>query len=157
MFSIYEAGALIGRSRSGIDSMSLSAIIITLADPDAPSGLSFQLSYAAMTAIFLIYPHLRAIVPTRRKVVGSIVDVCAMTVACQVTTAPIIFLHFGTFAFFSLLANLLCTPIVSISMALIPTVFIAPWLGDGAVDTVASVLRTVIKIFIDINAVISHL
>lgn len=157
MFSIYEAGALIGRSRSGIDSMSLSAIIITLADPDAPSGLSFQLSYAAMTAIFLIYPHLRAIVPTRRKVVGSIADVCAMTVACQVTTAPIIFLHFGTFAFFSLLANLLCTPIVSVSMALIPFVFVAPCLGDGAADTVASMLRTVIKIFIDINAVISHL
>ena len=44
MFSIYEAGALLGRARSGVDSMALSAIIITVADPDAPPGPSFQLS-----------------------------------------------------------------------------------------------------------------
>jgi len=157
MFSIYEAGALLGRARSGVDSMALSAIIITVADPDAPSGLSFQLSYAAMTAIFLIYPHIRAIVPTRRKAIGSIVDVCAMTVACQITTAPIIYLHFGTFAFFSLLANLLCTPLVSIAMALIPAALAAPWLGEGAAAAAAGVLSAVIKIFIDINDVISHL
>ena len=139
MFSIYEAGALLGRSRSGLDSMALSAIIIAIADPDAPSGLSFQLSYAAMTAIFLIYPHLRAIV------------------ACQITTAPIIYLHFGTFAFFSLLANLLCTPLVSIAMALIPAALAAPWLGEGAAAAAAGVLSAVIKIFIDINNIISHL
>ena len=156
MFSIYEAGA-IGRARSGVDSMALSAIIITVADPDAPSGLSFQLSYAAMTAIFLIYPHLKALVPTRGKAVGSIVDVCAMTVACQITTAPIIYLHFGTFAFFSLLANLLCTPLVSIAMALIPAAMTASCLGDGAAAATAGILSAVIKIFIDINAVISHL
>ena len=157
MFSIYEAGALLGRSRSGLDSMALSAIIIAIADPDAPSGLSFQLSYAAMTAIFLIYPHIRAIVPTRRKAIGSIVDVCAMTTACQITTAPIIYLHFGTFAFFSLLANLLCTPLVSIAMFLIPAALAAPWAGDGAAAAASWMLSAVIKIFIDINSVISHL
>ena len=157
MFSIYEAGALFGRARSGINSMALSAVIITIADPDAPSGLSFQLSYAAMTAIFLIYPHLRAIVPTRRRITGNIVDICAMTVACQITTAPIIYLHFKTFAFFSLLANLLCTPLVSLAMALIPTAFAASWLGDIAADAAAGLLRAVVKIFIDINNIISNL
>ena len=137
--------------------MALSAIIITIADPDAPSGLSFQLSYAAMTAIFLIYPHLRAIVPVRTRISGNIIDICAMTVACQITTAPVIFLHFKTFAFFSLLANLLCTPLISVAMILIPAVFAAPWLGEGTAAAAAAVLKTVIKIFIDINTVISHL
>lgn len=157
MFSIYEAGAAFGRERSGTESMALSAIIITIADPDAPSGLSFQLSYAAMTAIFLIYPHLRAIVPVRTRISGNIIDICAMTVACQITTAPVIFLHFKTFAFFSLLANLLCTPLISVAMILIPAVFAAPWLGEGTAAAAAAVLKTVIKIFIDINTVISHL
>ena len=157
MFSIYEAGAVFGRERSGTESMALSAIIITIADPDAPSGLSFQLSYAAMTAIFLIYPHLRAIVPVRTRISGNIIDICAMTVACQITTAPVIFLHFKTFAFFSLLANLLCTPLISVAMILIPAVFAAPWLGEGTAAAAAAVLKTVIKIFIDINTVISHL
>lgn len=157
MFSIYEGGAFFGRVRSGINSMALSAIIITIADPDAPSGLSFQLSYAAMTAIFLIYPHLRAILPTRKRIAGNIIDICAMTVACQITTAPIIYLHFRTFAFFSLLANLLCTPLVSIAMALIPAAFAASWIGGEAAETTARLLLVVIKIFIDINNILSNL
>lgn len=157
MFSIYEAGAFFGRRRNGLSSLALSAIIITIADPDAPSGLSFQLSYAAMTAIFLIYPHIRAVVPARSRITGSIVDVCAMTVACQITTAPVIWLHFRTFAFFSLLANLLCAPLVSVAMALIPAAFAAPWLGERSAAAAAWLLRTVLKIFIDINTVISNL
>ena len=148
MFSIYEAGALGGRRRSGLNALSVSAIIITIADPSAPSGISFQLSYAAMTAIFLIFPYLRGIVTVRNKALGKIADACAMTIACQATTAPIIMLHFGTFAFFSLLANLLCAPIVSVAMLLIPSVMIIQ-------DT--AILETAIDVFIRINATISNL
>lgn len=157
MFSIYEAGSLLGRARSGLNALALSAIIITVADPDAPSGLSFQLSYAAMTAIFLIYPHIRGAIRIRGRIAGSIADICAMTVSCQITTAPVIYIHFGTFAFFSLLANLLCTPLVSIAMALIPAVFLAQCLGEGAATVTGELLKAVIKILIDINEVISHL
>lgn len=157
MFTVYEAGALAGRDRSGINSMSISAIIITVADPDAPSGISFQLSYAAMTAIFLIYPHLHSLIPVRRKIFRSITDLCSMTVACQITTAPIIYLHFGTFAFFSLLANLLCSPLITVVMALIPCAFAAPWFGGGTVSSITWAISFLIKTFIDINTVISHL
>lgn len=157
MFTVYEAGALAGRAGSGINSMSISAIIITVADPDAPSGISFQLSYAAMTAIFLIYPHLHSLVPIRRKLFKSIADICSMTLACQITTAPIIYLHFGTFAFFSLLANLLCSPLITIIMVLIPCTFAAPWFGGGAVSSITWAISFLIKTFIDINTVISDL
>lgn len=157
MFSIYEAGALFGRTRSGLNALALSAFIITVADPDAPSGLSFQLSYAAMTAIFLIFPHIRAVIRIRGRIAGSIKDICAMTVSCQITTAPVIFIHFRTFAFFSLLANLLCSPLVTVAMALIPAVFLAQLFGDGAAAAAGEVLKAVIKILIDINEVISHL
>ncbi|HIZ84971.1 MAG TPA: ComEC family competence protein [Candidatus Coprenecus stercoravium] len=147
MLTIYETGALLGRKRCGISSLALSAIIITVADYRAPSGISFQLSYAAMCAIFLIFPHLRSIVRTRNRIAGNIADVCAMTIACQITTAPVIYLHFGTFAFFSLLANLLCTPLTSAAMALIPLSFFSE----------SRLLTYVIELFIRINATISHL
>ena len=42
-------------------------------------------------------------------------------------------------------------------MALIPAALAAPWLGEGAAAAAAGVLSAVIKIFIDINDVISHL
>ena len=157
MFSIYEAGVLAGRRRNGINALSLSAIIITVADPSAPSGISFQLSYAAMTAIFLIFPHLRAIVKTRNRISGRIADACAMTIACQATTAPIILLHFGTFAFYSLLANLLCSPIVSIAMLLIPAVLIIQDTANVILALPGRLLELAIELFIRINATISNL
>lgn len=157
MFSIYEAGVLAGRRRNGINALSLSAIIITVADPSAPSGISFQLSYAAMTAIFLIFPHLRAIVKTRNRISGRIADACAMTIACQATTAPIILLHFGTFAFYSLLANLLCSPIVSIAMLLIPAVLIIQDTANVILSLPGRLLELAIELFIRINATISNL
>lgn len=157
MFSIYEAGVLAGRRRNGINALSLSAIIITVADPSAPSGISFQLSYAAMTAIFLIFPHLRAIVKTRNRISGRIADACAMTIACQATTAPIILLHFGTFAFYSLLANLLCSPIVSIAMLLIPAVLIIQDTANVIFSLPGRLLELAIELFIRINATISNL
>lgn len=157
MFSLYEAGVLAGRRRNGINALSLSAIIITVADPSAPSGISFQLSYAAMTAIFLIFPHLRAIVKTRNRISGRIADACAMTIACQATTAPIILLHFGTFAFYSLLANLLCSPIVSIAMLLIPAVLIIQDTANVILSLPGRLLELAIELFIRINATISNL
>ena len=157
MFSIYEAGVLAGRRRNGINALSLSAIIITVADPSAPSGISFQLSYAAMTAIFLIFPHLRAIVKTRNRISGRIADACAMTIACQATTAPIILLHFGTFAFYSLLANLLCSPIVSIAMLLIPAVLIIQDTANVILALPGRLLELAIELFIRITATISNL
>ena len=157
MFSLYEAGVLAGRRRNGLNALSLSAIIITVADPSAPSGISFQLSYAAMTAIFLIFPHLRAIVKTRNRISGRIADTCAMTIACQATTAPIILLHFGTFAFYSLLANLLCSPIVSIAMLLIPAVLIIQDTANVILSLPGRLLELAIELFIRINATISNL
>ena len=157
MFSLYEAGVLAGRRRNGLNALSLSAIIITVADPSAPSGISFQLSYAAMTAIFLIFPHLRAIVKTRNRISGRIADACAMTIACQATTAPIILLHFGTFAFYSLLANLLCSPIVSIAMLLIPAVLIIQDTANVILALPGRLLELAIELFIRINATISNL
>lgn len=157
MFSIYEAGVLAGRRRNGLNALSLSAIIITVADPSATSGISFQLSYAAMTAIFLIFPHLRAIIKTRNRISGRIADACAMTIACQATTAPIILLHFGTFAFYSLLANLLCSPIVSIAMLLIPAVLIIQDTANVILALPGRLLELAIELFIRINATISNL
>ena len=157
MFSLYEAGVLAGRRRNGLNALSLSAIIITVADPSAPSGISFQLSYAAMTAIFLIFPHLRTIVKTRNRISGRIADACAMTIACQATTAPIILLHFGTFAFYSLLANLLCSPIVSIAMLLIPAILIIQDTANVILSLPGRLLELAIELFIRINATISNL
>ena len=110
-----------------------------------------------MTAIFLIFPYLRGIVAVRNKILGKMADACAMTIACQATTAPIIMLHFGTFAFFSLLANLLCAPIVSVAMLLIPSVMIIQDTANAIFGLPSRILETAIEVFIRINATISNL
>lgn len=157
MLSIYETGSFAGKGRNGISSLALSAIIITTFDPDAPSGISFQLSYAAMSAIFIIYPHVASAVRTENRILRSAFGVCAMTVSCQITTAPVIYLHFGTFAFYSLIANLLCSPVVSLTMILIPATLAASNMGTWVPAFMSSVLHWTIKIFILINTTISNL
>lgn len=157
MLSIYETGSFAGKCRNGISSLALSAIIITTFDPDAPSGISFQLSYAAMSAIFIIYPHITSAVRTESRILRSIFGVCAMTVSCQITTAPIIFLYFRTFAFYSLIANLLCSPIVSLTMILIPATLAASCMDPCIQAFMSYVLHWTIKIFILINTTISNL
>lgn len=156
-FTIYEAGILAGRKKDGLSAMSASAVIITTADPSSPSSISFQLTYAAMTAIFLIYPYLRSAISPGWKPARLLTDACAMTIACQVTTAPVILLHFGTFAFFSLIANLLCSPLVSAAMILIPVSLLCSGI-DGHIFRIPSlILEAIIGIFIDINKIISSL
>lgn len=157
MLSIYEAGALAGRKKNGVCALAASAIIIAAADPSAPSGLSFQLSYSAMAAIFFIFPSVSSIAGCRNRLLRTVTDICAMSIACQITTAPIIFLHFKTFAFYSLIANLLCSPVVSFAMVLIPAVLLTSFTGGPVHEFTSCLLYRTIKIFIQINGTISNL
>ena len=49
---------------------------------------------------------------------------CALSISCQITTAPAVLLYFGTFPQYFLVTNLLCIPlsnaIMVISMIILP-------------------------------------
>jgi competence protein ComEC len=66
----------------------------------------FQLSFAAVAAIFVAVPRLR-----RRlagyAVPGAVADALAVALACSVATTPIVLFHFGEAPVYTVLANVL--------------------------------------------------
>lgn len=154
MACIYEAGTLLGREKHGLNALSISALIICCADPSAPAGISFQLSYCAMLGILLIHPHLEGtmsgITPNRHLV--KIWSTIAISVSCQLATAPLILHYFESFPLVSLLTNLITMPVVSAVMALAPVAIATvgtPWFGP-AVSTLLTHTIDLLNLMIEI-------
>ena len=72
----------------------------------------FQLSFAAVAAIFVAVPRLERRLegyPLPRRLAG----VVAVSTACGIATAPILWLHFGAVPIFAVAANALAAPVVA--------------------------------------------
>jgi competence protein ComEC len=72
----------------------------------------FQLSFAAVAAIFLLVPRIERALegyPVPRWLAG----VLAVSLACGLATAPILFADFGAIPLYSILANALAAPVVA--------------------------------------------
>ena len=117
--ALHEAGSLTFR-HTGIRQILHASLVIQLAlDPTAIRSVSFQLSYAAMAGIAYIYPYLQRFWPERtvyrqpapfRKIWES----AALSISCQITTAPLAWYYFSTFPQHFLLANMTAIPLTGI-------------------------------------------
>ena len=107
----------------------LSSLLIQLTiSPLSIREAGLQLSYLAVGGIAWIYPHLRDIWesgPASKKwylpskgPLHWIWDTAALSISCQIATAPLAWLHFGTFPTYFLISNLICLPLTSL---VIPT------------------------------------
>ena len=86
---------------------------------------AFQLSYMAMAGIIFLNPVLQGWFPQPATKAGShlnlskkIWEIAAMSISCQLFTAPVAFLHFGSFPKYFLLANLIALPLTSLMVSL---------------------------------------
>lgn len=111
-----EAARLTGRFRSTA-SLLFSALLIQLVmDPGSIESVGFQLSYAAMAGIAFIFPRLKSLWRGngRRGPMKWIWDSAAMSIACQITTAPVAYHYFGTFPQYFLLTNMIALPLTGL-------------------------------------------
>ena len=87
--------------------------------PAVIGSLGFQLSYLAMLGITILLPRLQAWYPApqtrleRADPMRRIWNAAALTLSCQVFTAPLVWLRFHTFPKYFLLTNLLSLPLSS--------------------------------------------
>lgn len=154
MVTVYETGEFLGRRKNGIGALSLSAVIITLWNPHAPSDIGFQLSCAAMLGIFLIHPQIISLFPFKRQLAVSFRNTCSVSVSCQLLTMPLVFIHFGTFSIFSLSINILCSPLASTALILVPISFISDSLGWSGFLSPADILEKTVLLFIYLNTIV---
>ena len=104
----------------------LGAAVLLAWNPYSLLDAGFQLSFAAVAAIFVVVPRLErsfAGYPVPR----SLADVVAVSAACGVATAPILLTQFGSMPLYSIPANALAAPVVAplLGIALV-TALVAP-------------------------------
>lgn len=100
---------LVARPRDRWHFLTLGALILLVWAPTALLEPGFQLSFAAVAAIFLGVPRVGGWLegyPVPRRV-G---EVLAIAVVCGIATAPIVLFHFGQAPVYTVLANALAAP-----------------------------------------------
>ncbi len=93
------------------------AIVLLAWNPYTVREPGFQLSFGAVTAIFVGAPRLVRFLEGY-PVPRSLAIVVAVSTACGVATAPILWLHFGAIPVYSVVANALAAPVVGALLAL---------------------------------------
>ena len=116
--TLREVARLTGRYH-GLGQILLASLVIQLViDPLAIRSVSFQLSYAAMAGIAFLYPWLQGFWRYDSGLVLKplrwIWDTVALSIACQITTAPLAYMYFGTFPVHFMLTNLLSLPLTGL-------------------------------------------
>jgi competence protein ComEC len=111
--------ALAGRRRSRLYALLLALGVTVAIDPGVAADIGWQLSFAAVTGIFLLASPLREAIAAR---IGSggwrrvLAEGAAVTIAATLATAPLIAFHFETLSTTTLAANLLAMPAVAPAM-----------------------------------------
>ncbi len=118
MITFYETSASLHSGRDGLSSLAVSALAITLINPEAPRQVSFQLSFCACLSIFTIYPRLTALMETRSRLLRYVWQCVCLAIACQIGTGPLSYHYFHSFPRFFMVTNLLAVPLVPFVMCL---------------------------------------
>jgi competence protein ComEC len=99
---------LLSRPRDRWHFLALGAAVLLAWTPASLLEPGFQLSFAAVGAIFLLLPRLRLALEGY-PLPNWLRDALAVSTACGAATAPILWLQFGSVPVYSLLANVLVT------------------------------------------------
>lgn len=110
----------------------LGAAVLLAWNPYSLLDPGFQLSFSAVAAIFVLVPRIG------KRLEGyplppKLADVLALSAACGLVTAPVLWLHFGSVPVYSVLANALAAPIVAPLLGLaLAAAALQPVLPDAA-------------------------
>ena len=113
-----ETARITGRPRDPIRILTTALLIQLVITPSSVTSVGFQLSYLAMTGIFLLFPVLESWYPKglRFDPVRKIWQAAALSISCQAFTGPLAWLRFHTFPTYFLLTNLLAMPVTTLLM-----------------------------------------
>jgi len=100
---------IVARPRDRWHALAIGALVLLCWLPASALEPGFQLSFAAVAAIFAVLPRVSG-VPDAYPVPRRLWDVVVVAVACGVVTAPIVWLHFGAVALWTVPANVLAEP-----------------------------------------------
>ena len=133
MISIYAFACLLRRDSMSVNSLSLAAIIMLLANPLCLYDISFQLSFLAVLSILVYQPMLYKLVSAQwlmeHRTWKWLWALITVSLSAQIATQPLVTYYFGQIACYSLLANLIAVPLATVILYLAVTTLIAYPIG----------------------------
>ncbi len=136
MVTIFEVGRMVYRQAFSLNTIAAAAVLILAVRPTDLWSVSFQLSFAATTAIVVIAscqysgfsnPHS----VFRHRWLRYILGIIVVSLAAQIGTLPITMYYFGQISCYFLLTNLIVLPIATLLVpcGLATIVLGGSWLG----------------------------
>ena len=124
---------LLSRPSDRWHTMAVGAVVLLAWTPRSLLEPGFQLSFAAVAAIFLVMPRLRPVYEGY-PVPRWLVEVVGISTACGLVTAPILWLQFGTIPLWTVPANALAEPAMPVLLgAGLAAAIVAPVVPPAAV------------------------
>lgn len=114
------AGLALGREAFTMRLLAVGALIVLIFWPESLAGASFQLSFAAITAIVALHEHprIKAILSRRdeglvAKAGRALLGLILTGLAVEIALAPIALYHFHKAGFYGALANIVAIPLTT--------------------------------------------
>lgn len=139
---------LLERKIDIFNSLAVAAIVLLFFDAKQLFHPGFQLSFAAVISIVLLYPKIASVekfIPKnirRLNVSKFIIGLAAVSISAAIGTLPFTSYYFGKISIIGLAANLLVVPFTGIVLALGITTtvfsFVSTWIGSIFAETTKS-------------------
>ncbi len=118
--AVFFIAIMMDRSPISLRVVAFAAFFVLLFFPESLFSVSFQLSFAAVTALVAFYDATRdfwsrmaAQSNWLKKIGVYVLSVCVTTVIATLATAPLTLYHFQSLPVYGVLANLICVPILA--------------------------------------------
>jgi competence protein ComEC len=110
MFSFIIIGNALRRPVNIYNSLTASAMLQILMEPNVLFDIGFQLSYLAIFGIILLQPPLQSIIPLKNKVLKWLWTLFTVSLAAQLITFPLSIFYFNQFPNLFWLSNFIAIP-----------------------------------------------
>jgi competence protein ComEC len=137
MFTFITIGKQINRNASIYNILAASAFCQLCYNPYWLWDVGFQLSYAAVLSIVVFYKSIYNLIFIKNKILDTIWQLAAVSIAAQILTTPLSLYYFHQFPVYFLLSNLVVVPISTVVLVatlvlvlLSPLKIIAAFIGS---------------------------
>ncbi len=131
MISVYGLLSLGHRERMSVNTLSFTAIVMLLINPQSLYDIGFQLSFMAVLAILLFHPLFGRLIPLdvlqRHRWLKGLWGMTTVSISAQLGTAPLVAHYFGHFSTYFLLSNYVVIPLATLVLWLTVACILTCW------------------------------
>lgn len=145
MFTFISIGQYLNRNANIYNSLSVSMLVLFIAEPNFLFDAGFQLSYLAVFSIVWLQPFYSKIKFTKYKAVHYGSDTLLVSLAAQIGVLPLSLFYFNRFPLLFLLANLVVIPLSNVILVLGLFVLLLNFIWTDAALLLGKALRFLVE------------